>query len=156
MLAFIVYKLYHNTFFKGKGNFKYLNTGYCIHLELELINIKILFEILPRPGQLPGFPMTPLYPYDRTQKLGLNQVSNSISFTSSQYSCWVLSILLWKCLMHRLFPMSTTSALVQSPPPFNCQPPANRSLTSTQGACLPLTALFLPLLQLQNCLWLSR
>ena len=86
----MVYKLYVNTshfFKKGKGSFKYVNTGYCIHLELELINIKILFEILPRPVKLPGFPMTPLYPYDRTQKLGLNQVYNSVSFTSSQYSC---------------------------------------------------------------------
>ena len=155
----MVYKLYLNTshfFKKGKGSFKYVNTGYCIHLDLEFINIKVLFEILPRPGQLPGFPKTPLYHYDSTQKPGLNQVYNSVSFTSSQHSCWVLSVLLRKCLMHRLFPMSTTSALVQSPPPFNCQPPSNGSLTSTQGACLPLTALSLPLLQLQNCLWLCR
>ena len=155
----MAYKLYVNTshfFKKGKGFFKYVNTGYCIHLDLELINIKILFEILPRPGQLPGFPMTPLYPYDRTKKPGLNQVNNSISCTSSQCSCWVLSILLWKCLMCLLFPMSTTSAVVQSLLPFNCQPPSNGSLTSTQGACLPLTALSLPLLQLHNCSWLSR
>ena len=61
MLAFIVYKLYHNTFFKGKGNFKYLNTGYCIHVDHELKNMKILFGILPRPGQLPEFTMTVLY-----------------------------------------------------------------------------------------------
>lgn len=78
----MVYKLYLNTSHcskKGKGSFKYVNTGYCIHLELELINIKILFEILPRPDQLPGFPMTPLYPYDRTQKLCLNHVYKSVS-----------------------------------------------------------------------------
>jgi len=61
VLAFIVYKLYHNTFFKGKGNFKYLNTGYFIHVDHELKNIKILFGILPRPGQLPEFTMTVLY-----------------------------------------------------------------------------------------------
>ena len=53
-------------FFKGKGNFKYLNTGYCIH---ELKNIKILFGILPRPGQLLGFPMTVPYSYDTTEHI---------------------------------------------------------------------------------------
>ena len=30
-------------FLKGKGIFKYLNIGYCIHLGHELKNIKILF-----------------------------------------------------------------------------------------------------------------
>ena len=120
--------------------FKYLNTGYCIH---ELKNIKILFGILPRPGQLPEFTMTVFYFYDRTHTLGLNHVYDSLSLTSSPNSCWVLSILLCKHLMHLLFPMSTTSALVQSLPPFNYQPPSNRSITSTQGVCLPLPALSL-------------
>ena len=32
-------------FFKGKGNFKYLNTGYCFHVDHELKNIKIVFWI---------------------------------------------------------------------------------------------------------------
>ena len=40
MLAFIVYELYLNTFFKGKGNFKYLSIGYCIDLDHELKTIK--------------------------------------------------------------------------------------------------------------------
>ena len=30
-------------FLKGKGTFKYLNIGYCIHLDHELKNIKIVF-----------------------------------------------------------------------------------------------------------------
>ena len=30
-----------HVFFKGKGNLKYLNTGYCIHVDHELKNIKI-------------------------------------------------------------------------------------------------------------------
>ena len=30
-------------FLKGKGTFKYLNIGYCIHLDHELKNIKIIF-----------------------------------------------------------------------------------------------------------------
>ena len=79
--------------------------------------------------------MTPLYSYDRTEKLGLNHVYNSLSFTSCPDSCSVLSILLRKRLMCLHFPMSTTSALVQSLPPFTCQPPSNGSLTSTQGVC---------------------
>ena len=79
--------------------------------------------------------MTPLYSYDRTEKLGLNHVYNSLSFTSSPDSCSVLSILLRKGLMCLHFPMSTTCALVQSLPPFTCQPPSNGSLTSTQGVC---------------------
>ena len=87
--------------------------------------------------------MTPLYSYDRTEKLGLNHVYNSLSFTSSPDSCSVLSILLRKGLMCLHFPMSTTCALVQSLPPFNYQPPSNRSITSTQGVCLPLPALSL-------------
>ena len=81
--------------------------------------------------------MTPLYPYDRTQKLGLNHVDNSLSFTSSPNSFSVLSILLRKRLMCLHFPMSTTSALVQSLLPFNCQSPSNGSLISTQGVLFP-------------------
>ena len=112
-------------FFKGKGTFTYLNIGYHIHLDHELINIKILFGIFPRPGQLPGFPIPPLYSRDRTQKLDFNHVYNSLSFSSSPYSCWVLPILLWKYLIRLRFPMSTASAVVRSLPPFNCQPPSN-------------------------------
>ena len=92
LLLYINYISILHFFQKGKGSLKYLNTGYCIHLDLELINIKSLFGILARPGQLPGFPMTPLYPYDRTQKPGLIQFYNSLSFTSNQYPCWVLSV----------------------------------------------------------------
>ena len=135
MLAFIIYKLYLNTFLKGKGNFKYLSIGYCIHVDHELQNIKIILWNSSQTRPTPGFPMTPLYSYDRTEKLGLNHVYNSLSLTSSPDACSVLSILLRKRLMCLHFPMSTTSALVQNFPPFTCQPPSNGSLTSTQGVC---------------------
>ena len=40
----LLYTNYTSTLFlKGKGTFKYLNIGYCIHLDHELKNIKILF-----------------------------------------------------------------------------------------------------------------
>ena len=40
----LLYTNYTSTLFlKGKGTFKYLNIGYCIHLDHELKNIKIVF-----------------------------------------------------------------------------------------------------------------
>ena len=142
LLLYINYISILLTFVKGKGTFTYLNVGYHIHLDQELINIKILFAILPRPGQLPGFPMPPLHSYDRTQKLGLNHVYNSLSFSSSPYSCWVLSLLLRKCLMRLLFAKSPTSVVVRSLPLFNCQPPSN-GLSHPLRVSLTIAKLFM-------------
>ena len=66
---------------KGKGTFKYLNIGYCIHLDHELKNIKILFWNSSQTWPTSRIPhdSSILLRYDRTHKSVLNHVYKSLS-----------------------------------------------------------------------------
>ena len=68
-------------FLKGKGTFKYLNIGYCIHLDHELKNIKIVFWNSSQTWPTSRIPhdSSILLRYDRTHKSVLNHVYKSLS-----------------------------------------------------------------------------
>ena len=114
-----------------------LSIGYCIHLDHELKNIKIVFwnssETWPT-SRIPHDTFVPLWQGTETWSKPCWQFP--VLHLKSKFLL-SLSILLHKRLMCLHFPMSTTSALVQSLPPFNCQPPSHRSLISTQGVLFP-------------------
>ena len=114
-----------------------LSIGYCIHLDHELKNIKIVFwnssETWPT-SRIPHDTFIPLWQDTETWSKPCWQFP--VLHLKSKFLL-SLSILLHKRLMCLHFPMSTTSALVQSLPPFNCQPPSHRSFISTQGVLFP-------------------